>query len=227
LRAGVRLITAVQWLGITPTRWKKWRERQGEPYLSMRRAIAQARAHVEVKLQSELAKKSPGAALKALQRQITDDDAEPDEPTRTYTRSGMHSMRRHLPNVLSRIQDESISRDDLHPVEAAAKDWRDAVIADLGGREACTQTQLALVQAATGSWLILATVDSHIFALAADKGLVDRRAHKVHDVILQRQAIADSLTRQLDKLGLQKRKLEPIALDQYVQQKYGSTNGTN
>src|SRR3989442_10553304 len=68
IRAGARPVAAARWLGVRKNTWKNWRLRQGEPYDTLRERMRGAVAHLEVKLLADLAKKSPGAALKQLRR---------------------------------------------------------------------------------------------------------------------------------------------------------------
>src|SRR4029450_13773903 len=94
IRAGARPLTAAQWLGVSRKQWRMWKQRTGEPYDSLRAQVRAALAHLETKLQADLAKRSPGAALRGLRR-IRDE--EPDEAPREYHQSGMHGLRKQLP----------------------------------------------------------------------------------------------------------------------------------
>jgi len=160
-----------------------------------------------VKLQSELARKSPGAALKQLRRVRSDRDDEPEEPPRRYDQSGVNTLKRQLPDVLARVSDDTLARDKLAPLEVAARDWRESVIRDLGGRDTITTTKLALVNATLGSWLLLNTVDSYL--MRVDCGIIDRKHKALDPIAEQRTRMADSLVRQLQALGLQKQNALP------------------
>ena len=229
LRAGVRLMSAANWLGCTKTQWKRWKERTGEPYDSMRHRIAEARAHAEVKLQSELARRSPGAALKELQR-VRHRDEEPEEPSRPYQQHGLHTLSKMLPNVLSRVENEQIASADLHPLEATAREWREAVIADCGGREILTTAKLSLIHAALGSWILLSSVDAYVMQLVAGNGVVHRKDRKAWPIVEQRARLADSLAKQLQLIGLDKPQPRLLSLEEAIaheKTKTAKTNGTN
>jgi hypothetical protein len=215
-------LTAAQWLGVTRKTWKRWKQSRGAIHDELRGAVRAALAHLETKLQADLAKRSPGAALKGLRR-VRDD--EPDEPTRAYHQSGVHTLKKQLPHVLARISDDTVSSDSLSPLEVAGREWRQAVISDHGGSQALTTTKLALVNATLGSWLLLSTIDSYLFELAGTTGVVNRRARAVFAVVEQRARLADSFVRQLQALGLDRVSAPPMDLTTYIQEKYG-TNGS-
>src|SRR5207253_9844309 len=69
IRAGARPSVAARWLGVKKNTWKNWRLRQGEPYDTLRASVRHAVAHPAVNLLANLAKKSPGVALKELRSQ--------------------------------------------------------------------------------------------------------------------------------------------------------------
>jgi hypothetical protein len=218
IRAGSRPLTAARWLGCSRKQWKRWRERRGGVFDELHEAVQGALLHLEMKLRADLAKRSPAQALKGL-RPLRDDDPEP-EP-RAYHQSGLHTLKKNLPHVLDRINDDTVPARDLSPLEAAARQWRDSVISDLGGREALTTTKHALVNATLGSWLLLSTIDGYLFELAGKTGVVNRRTRSVFAVVEQRARIADSLLRQLVALGLDRVGPPPMSLDQYIAQRYG------
>jgi len=120
---------------------------------------------------------------------------------RPYQRSGLHVVNKALPYLLERVTDLAIPDETLSPVELAARTWRQAVIADLGGLESVSAAKQALLDAATGSKIILDSLDRYLFKLAESGGLVNRRNRKAFAVVQDRMRVADSLTRQLQALG--------------------------
>ena len=213
IRAGARPMTGALWLGVSRPTWRKWRQRSGEPYDALHAAIREATAHLEVKLQAELAKRSPGAALRGLRSIRDQDDDARDEPSRRYDKSGVNSLQRAMPHLLERISDDAIT--DLTPVEQAAREWKEGVIADCGGRQALTHAKLALISSATGSWIILSTIDQYVFALAQTQGLTSKKHRRVWPVVEQRARIAESFSRQLQMIGLERRSV-PQTLDEVI-----------
>jgi hypothetical protein len=177
---------------------------------------------VQVRLQADLAKRSPGAALKEMQRHHDPD--EDRDPSRTYERTGYHTVKREMPRLLARISDDTTT--DLSPVEAAAKEFRDSLIADQGGRQNLTTAKQALITSATGSWVILQTVDAFIFELAMTRGLVSKRARRTWPIVETRARLADSFARQLGLIGMEKR-AAPQTLAEIIEAAKSETNGHN
>lgn len=96
---------------------------------------------------------------------------------------------------------------------------RRAVLADLGGLDAVPAARRALLDAATGSMIILTSLDRYVFQLASTDGLVNRRSRRVFAIVEQRQRVADSLARQLQALGLERRERPAISLHEYLAQR--------
>jgi hypothetical protein len=222
IRAGVRPLTAAQWLGVSRKLWKRWRQRTGGVYDELRDAQRAALAHLETKLQADLAKRSPGQALKGLRR-IRDD--EPESESRAYHQSGVYTLKKALPHLLERVNDSAIPDADLSPVENAARQWRESVISDLGGRDAMTTTKLALLNASVGTWIVLSSIDAYLFQMASADGLVSRKHRRVFPIVEQRMRVADTLARQLAALGLERVPQRVQTLDAYIASKYGGPTG--
>jgi len=222
IRAGARPLTAAQWLGVSKKTWRAWRQRRGSPYDEMRDSVRAALAHLETKLQAELAKRSPGAALKGLRRVR---DEEPDDTPREYHKAGLHSLKRALPRLLDHIGDADVPTSDLTDVEHAARQFQRDVIADLGGHAHLTTAKLALLRAVTGSWLLLSSVDAYLMELSSTRGLVNRKTRSAFAIVEQRARIADSFARQLQLIGLDRVTAPPMDLNTYITTKYGTQNG--
>lgn len=140
---------------------------------------------------------------------------------RPYHRSGRIAVARALPHLMERVRDPAISDAALSPVELAAREWRQAVLADLGGADAVPATLAALLDAATGSKILLDSLDRYVFLLAEQDGLVNRRNRRVFAIVADRMRVADGLTRQLQALGLERRVKEIPKLEEYVARRYG------
>lgn len=80
--------------------------------------------------------------------------------------------------------------------------WRAELIADLGGREAVSTQELAVIDAAVKTKLLLDSVDVW---LLKQPSLINHRKRSVWPVVAQRQALADSLCKSMTQLGLKKR----------------------
>jgi hypothetical protein len=121
----------------------------------------------------------------------------------SYLRSGMYAKRPELPAADT-------------PVGAVLSERRQALIGDLGGQEACSTAQLALVDLAIRQWLLLDSVDGYLLTLPS---LVDKRHRHVWQVVLDRSALAASLERTLARLGLERRAKPVPSLEEYMRAK--------
>ena len=110
----------------------------------------------------------------------------------------------------------------LSPVERAARDWRREVLADLGGLETVPAAKVALLDAATGTKIILDSIDRYVFELATAGGLVSRRTRTAFRVVADRMRVADGLARQLQALGLEHRQPKALDLGTYLAERYQS-----
>lgn len=144
-----------------------------------------------------------------------------NRPKRPYHRSGRIAVAKALPFLVERARDPAIPDGSLSPVERAAREWRQAVVADLGGAEVVPATLGALLDAATGTKILLDSLDRYVFLLAEQDGLVNRRNRRVFAVVADRMRVADGLTRQLQALGLERRAKQVPKLEEYVAQRYG------
>jgi hypothetical protein len=146
-------------------------------------------------------------------------------PKRAYHRHGLHTVSRALPGVMERVTDADLPADELTSVERAARAWRDSVLADLGGADQIPAARRAIVDAATGTLVLLHSVDRYLFQLAARDGLVNRRSRRAFQILSDRQRLADGLTKQCQAIGLDRVKRPPLDLSTYIEQRYG--NGTS
>ena len=79
---------------------------------------------------------------------------------------------------------------------------RASLVADLGGIEACSTAQLALVELALRTWCLVDACDAFLLSLPS---VVDRRHRRCWQVVLDRQRLAASLETTLVRLGLERR----------------------
>jgi hypothetical protein len=142
-------------------------------------------------------------------------------PNRAYHRHGQGVVAKALPYLLERVAESTLPDETLTPLELAARQWHREAERDLGGVDTIAATKRALLDAATGSMILLASLDRYVFALAAADGLVNRRSRRVFPVVESRMRVADGLTRQLQALGLEPRRRDVPSLAEYVQAKYG------
>jgi hypothetical protein len=122
----------------------------------------------------------------------------------------------YIQDLLQRIGDDGVADADLSPVEQGAREWRESVITDLGGRSAITTAKLALITTATGSWIILSAIDHYILSLAATEGLTSRKHRKAWPIVETRARLAESFSRQLALIGLDKQTPPMQSIEDYL-----------
>lgn len=113
--------------------------------------------------------------------------------TRTH---GLHALKAAVRGLGGRIIDR---RTTLGKALAA---FRCDLLQDLGGEASVSTQQAALVDVAVRTKLILDSIDTW---LLVQPSLVNARRRSAYPVVLQRTAIADSLGRTLERLGLERR----------------------
>jgi hypothetical protein len=92
--------------------------------------------------------------------------------------------------------------DGRSTVGRALSQWRSDLIGDLGGDTAVSTQQLAFVDLAVKSKLLLDSIDAW---LLTQPSLVNARKKSILPVVRERQALADGLARYLGQLGLERR----------------------
>jgi hypothetical protein len=107
---------------------------------------------------------------------------------------GLHTMRRALTKLTTQ------GLDGRSRVAVAVKRFRQDLVDDLGGDP--SRAQLAIVETASRTWLMLTSVDDW---LQRQPSIVNARKKTLLPVLLQRQALADSLLRHLTALGLERK----------------------
>jgi hypothetical protein len=131
-------------------------------------------------------------------------------------------VERALPFLVERVKDPRVADDALTPVERGARAWRGEVLRDLGGPEAVSAAKLALVEAALGTKIVLDSLDRYLFELASLDGLANRRNRRAYSIVADRMRVADSLTRQLAAVGLDRQERPAIDLTTYLAQRRSS-----
>jgi hypothetical protein len=112
--------------------------------------------------------------------------------------------------------------DSLGKTGVVLREWRAAIVADLGGEETISAQERVIVEAATRTFLLLESVDRYLLALPS---LVNRRRKQLYQVVMQRQQLADSLARNMLQLGLRRRARQVPQLNEYLAQR-GGAGGT-
>lgn len=126
------------------------------------------------------------------------------------TQHGLSLMKRALKEHGTRAIDRRTS------LGKALDRWREELILDLGGVDHVSTQQLAIINVAVRTRLLLDSIDTW---LLKQPSLINHRKRSVHPVVLQRQQLADSLTRAMTQLGLEKKAKPPTLLTDYLSKK--------
>jgi hypothetical protein len=133
---------------------------------------------------------------------------------RPYSRHGLNPIRR-------RVMVEGLVAVDKRGASARLLvEWRRDLVADLGGEGAVTAQQRALVEVAARTKLYVDHLDAF---LMQQRSLVNKTRKTALPVLLQRQALADSLAKHLNMLGLERRSKPVPSLDEYLASSYAPT----
>src|SRR5262249_25469322 len=127
------------------------------------------------------------------------------KPTRPYSRHGLNAVK-------ARVRLRRLAAIDMRTVAAREMlAFRDELVVALGGDPELSPQQRKLIDLAARASLYLDPLDGW---LTEQKTLINRRSRSVLPVLLQRQTVADHLTRLLDKLGLDRmpQKVRPSVL---------------
>ena len=131
---------------------------------------------------------------------------------------GTHTLKRAVKQLGQRTIDRRTT------VGRALASWRAELLADLGGIEAVSTQELALVEEAVKSKLILDSVDAW---LLMQPSLINKRNRSVLPAVRDRQALVATLRGLLGDLGLKRRAKAMPALSDYLRgrEAMGTTDG--
>jgi hypothetical protein len=117
---------------------------------------------------------------------------------------GNSNARKHGLNSLKKAWSQLGNRalDGRSPAAIAIRRWRAELIADLGGADAISTQQLAIIDLAGKQKLLLDSIDTW---LLSQPSLINHRKRSVIPVVQQGQALADALAKYLTQLGLERR----------------------
>ena len=123
------------------------------------------------------------------------------------SRSGLNALR-------TKVRVRGLQAIDRRTAAARALlTWRDDLVEALGGEDAVSPQQRALVDLAARTKLYVDAVDAWI---VEQPSLVLARKRSILPVVRERQALADSLARLLSQLGLDRRAKEVPTLSTYL-----------
>ena len=115
---------------------------------------------------------------------------------RTYSKHGLTRLKVAVKDLGGRVIDGRTA------LGKSLARWRAGLLQDLGGSEAVSIQELAVVDLAVKTKLLLDSVDAW---LLTQPSLVNARKRALLPVVLQRQQLADALARYMAQLGLKRR----------------------
>jgi hypothetical protein len=127
----------------------------------------------------------------------------------TRHRHGYHALRHGLDALARRGE----LLDERTEVGRALAAWRAQLVSDLGGEDALSTAERALVDVAVRDRLLLESVDAWI--LAQDR-VVNGTRRCLYPVVEQRMRLADSVAKRLAMLGLRRRERPIPSLAEYL-----------
>lgn len=151
----------------------------------------------------------PGTPPGALVDGVIPADRLPAAPRsrrhRQPMRPGLSTLRKAMTQLGTKRLDQRSA------VAVAARRFKADLTADLGGDP--SRAQATLIELAARTWIIVEALDDW---LMRQPSLVLHRKRAVVPVLLQRQQLADSLARTLERLGLERRVRELPDLRSYL-----------
>jgi hypothetical protein len=127
---------------------------------------------------------------------------------RNARKHGFHSAKA----ALSEFGQRAI--DGRSALGRALGEWREQIVADLGGSDNLSAQQQTVIDVIVRTKLLLDGVDAFIL----QTGIVNKRRKAVHPVVRERIALAESLVRHLQLLGLKRVQATLPDLRDYLKQ---------
>jgi hypothetical protein len=128
---------------------------------------------------------------------------------RDYQKHGLYTITK----TIQRMDDPDSWMAGLGEVGHGLREWRSAILNDLGGETNVSSMELAIVEMAAKTHLMLASVDQF---LLAQTSLINKSKRQLFPVVLQRQTLADALARYMGQLGLKRRAKPTASLADYL-----------
>lgn len=124
------------------------------------------------------------------------------KPSRDYRKHGLTRLLR------SRMQ----HLDGRSSLSQSIAKYRAELLASLGGADSLSAQENTLVEMCSRDWLMLQHIDAYLF----QTGIFNKKRRQAYALTVQRMQIADSLTRRLQALGLQRRAKPVLSLSDYL-----------
>jgi hypothetical protein len=141
-------------------------------------------------------------ASKWLGERPVNPTSSPPKRRRGYQKSGIYTLKRAVAALGSRALPSTWTA-----LGRALHEWRSSLVSDLGGEDAVSTQQRALVDLAVRTKLLVDSVDAYVLAMPSP---VNRQRRSLHPVVRERQALVNQLQSLLRDLGLERR-ARPVA----------------
>lgn len=135
-------------------------------------------------------------------------------PSKTYkadhatsTTHGLGTLKRAVKDLGSRTIDRRTT------LGKALAQWRTDLVRDLGGLETVSTQELAIVELAVRTKLMLDSIDAWVLT---QPSLVNARKRALLPVVRERVQLADALSKYLSQLGLKRRAKPTQSLGDYL-----------
>src|SRR5215470_7699282 len=128
-------------------------------------------------------------------------------PRATAQRHGLTRLRAAVRGLGGRVVDKRTT------LGRALADWRQELIDDLGGTNAVSTQERAIVDLAVKTKLLLDSIDAW---LLTQPSLINKRTRALLPVVRERQHLADALSRYLQALGLERRARPAKSLEEVL-----------
>ena len=129
---------------------------------------------------------------------------------RPYQRHGLTTLQAALKSTGT--EDGWVDR--LGEVGLELREWRSALINDLGGEQAISAMQRSIIDLATSTHVLISSIDKFMLEQPC---IVNRSKRALFPVVVQRQTLADSLARYMGQLGLGRRARPAMTLAELLQ----------
>jgi hypothetical protein len=124
------------------------------------------------------------------------------KPSRDYRKHGLTRLLRSRMRQL----------DGRSALSQSIAKYRAELLSSLGGADSLSAQENTLVEMCSRDWLMLQHIDAYLF----QTGIFNKKRRQAYALTVQRMQVADSLTRRLQALGLQRRAKQLPSLSDYL-----------
>jgi len=133
------------------------------------------------------------------------------KPKRGYQKHGLTQTKQAIRDYGTHLMDGRTKH------ARALAEWREALIADLGGEESISTQQRTLIELAARQIMLLDVIDGFLWSDPDNPlaNIINKRNRKLYSIAKERQSISNGLASLLAQLGLDKQAAQSITLAEY------------